>query len=35
MEMDDQTRWQPMEIQGTNTQRLQELLYKTNLEEKT
>jgi hypothetical protein len=35
MEMDLQTRWRPMQIRDTDTQRLHELLDKTNLEEKT
>jgi hypothetical protein len=35
MEMDVQTRWRPMEIQGMDTQRLHELFDRKNLEEKT
>jgi hypothetical protein len=35
MEMDVQTWWRPMEIQGMDTQRLHGLLDRKNLEEKT
>jgi hypothetical protein len=35
MEMDVQTRWRPMQIRGMDTQRLDGLLDRTNLEENT